>query len=45
MELVGGITEISPMSSTVKPILEGVAAELELGAVDEPDSVLLGRGL
>ena len=45
MEIVGGIREISPMSTTVKSILEGVAAECGFGVADRPDSVALGRGL
>ena len=43
--MVGGITEIPPMSSTVNSILDEAVAESGLGAADGPDFGVRGRGL
>ena len=43
--MIGGITEILPMSSTVNSILDEVVAESGLGIPDRSDSGVRGRGL
>ena len=43
--MIGGITEIPPMSSTVNSIRDAELSESGLGIADGPDSGARGRGL